>query len=408
MVKILQIDSCLGILSTGKITESIGLLAKKRGWEYYVAHGGRYVGKSQMRSIQITSKWGEYAHYAKSLIFDAHGLGSTAATIKFVEKIKEINPDIIHLHCIHGYYLNYKILFEYLRTAKTPVVWTFHDCWAMTGHCAHFDAAGCERWKTGCYECPLKSDYPRSICKDSSKENYKLKKELFTSLDNITIVTVSEWLTYIVRQSFMSKYPIELINNGIDIETFKPCRNDLKQKYGIENKFVMIAVASQWSEKKGLYDYIELSKRLSDEYQLIFVGVDNCYKKDIPSNIITIRRTDSQKELAKLYSAADIVLNLSYEETFGLTTVEGFACGTPGIVYNRTASPELITEETGIVVEKGNYKQLINAIETIKKNGKQHYSAACRERAVNFYNKDDKFNEYIELYNSLIMGNNRL
>lgn len=404
MKKLLQIDSCLGILSTGKITESIGKLASEGGWDCYIAHGARYVGKSEMHSIQVSSKLGEYFHYAKSLLFDAHGLGSVSETKRLIKKIKAINPDIIQLHCIHGYYLNYAVLFEYLATTKTPVIWTFHDCWSMTGHCSYFDAVGCERWKTECYNCPLKGEYPSSYLLDASRRNFKLKKKLFTSIENMTIVTVSNWLADIVKQSYMSKYPIKVINNGVDINLFKPRESDLRLRLGLNDKFILIGVASTWEKRKGLNDYKKLAQLLSDEYCIILIGLSKEQIEKLPKNIIGIERTENQIQLAEYYSSADIVMNLSYQETFGMTTVEGFACGTPGIVYDRTASPELISEETGCVVKAGDIVGILSAIETIRNNTKKHYSDACRKRAVEFYNKDDRFKEYIKLYNSLLHG----
>lgn len=404
MPTLLQINSALNRGSTGRIAEQIGMLAKEQGWNVYIAHGARYKGKSALQTIQVTTEKDEKLHALKSMAFDAHGLGSKKATEKLVERIKEINPDIIHLHNIHGYYLNYKVLFEYLATIDTPVVWTLHDCWTMTGHCSHFDAIGCDKWKTGCYNCPLKREYPRSILLDRSARNYAIKKGLFSSLKNATIVPVSNWLGSIVKESYLKKHNINVINNGIDVEIFKPLETGyIRKRLAVKNKFVLLGVATAWSRKKGLYDYIELSKHLPDKYQIVLVGIDNEIKKELPSNIIAIERTNSQHELAVLYSLADIVLNLSYEETFGLTTVEGFACGTPGIVYDKTAIPELITPETGIVLKDvGNSKSIIDSIEIIRKKGKAHYSTACRERAVKFYNKNDKFQEYITLYNSLI------
>ncbi len=404
MPTLLQINSALNRGSTGRIAEQIGILAKEQGWNIYIAHGARYKGKSALQTIQVVTEKEEKLHALKSMALDAHGLGSKKATEKLVERIKEISPDIIHLHNIHGYYLNYKVLFEYLATIDTPVVWTLHDCWTMTGHCSHFDAIGCDKWKTGCYNCPLKREYPKSILLDHSARNYAIKKELFASLKNATIVPVSNWLGSIVKESYLGNYSVNVINNGVDLDIFKPADSSkLRNKLGIGNKIVLLGVATAWSRKKGLYDYIELSKHLPDKYQIVLVGIDNEIKKEIPSNIIAIERTNSQHELAVLYSLADIVLNLSYEETFGLTTVEGFACGTPGIVYDKTASPELITPETGIVLKDvGDFKTIIDSIEIIRRKGKVHYSTACRERAVMFYNKDDKFQEYITLYNSLI------
>lgn len=219
---LLQIDSCRGILSTGRITESIATLAISRGWECYIAHGARYVGDSIQHSYQITTKKEEYLHYIESLLLDNHGLNSTLATKAFIRYIKKIKPDVIHLHCIHGYYLNYKLLFKFLNSSNIPVVWTQHDCWGFTGHCSHFVSIGCDKWKNGgCRECKLKNRYPKALI-DRSSRNYRIKKEFFTRNKQLIIVSVSQWLNGLVSQSFLSKYPHAVIYNGIDTKIFQP------------------------------------------------------------------------------------------------------------------------------------------------------------------------------------------
>lgn len=401
MPTLLQINSALNRGSTGRIAEQIGILAKEQGWNVYLAHGARYMGKSALQTIQVVTEKEEKLHALKSMAFDAHGLGSKKATEKLVERIKEINPDIIHLHNIHGYYLNYKVLFEYLATIDTPVVWTLHDCWTMTGHCAHFDAIGCDKWETGCYNCPLKREYPKSILLDRSARNYAIKKGLFSSLKNATIVPVSNWLGSIVKESYLGNYIINVINNGVDLDIFKPADSSkLRNKLGIGNKIVLLGVATAWHNEKGLKEFIRLSE--NPDYQVIMVGVPTEIKQNLPKEIIAIDRTNSQQELAEYYSVAHMLVNPTYNDSFPTVNLEALACGTPVVTFRTGGSPESITPETGIVVEKGNYLQLVNAIETVRKKGKAHYSTACRERAVSFYNKDDKFQEYITLYNSLI------
>ena len=395
MPTLLQINAALNRGSTGRIAEQIGLLAIEQGWNVYIAHGARYTNRSSLNTIQVVTKTEEKLHAIKSLLFDSHGLGSKDATTKLVERIKEIKPDVIHLHNIHGYYLNYKILFEYLATIDTPIVWTLHDCWTMTGHCAYFDAARCDKWKTGCHECPLKGEYPKSIFLDRSSRNYNLKKELFTSLKNVTIVPVSQWLSEITKESHLSKHNIQVINNGVDINTFKPTEY-------IEDNKLILGVASIWEDRKGLKDFIKLRNILPENYKIALVGLSKKQIESLPVGITGISRTNSAKELATHYSSANVYVNPTYEDNFPTTNLEALACGTPVITYRTGGSPESVTPETGIVVEKGNIAELVNAIETICNKGKEHYSAACRERAVSLYNKDDRFNEYIELYKTLL------
>ena len=390
------------MLSTGRITESIGKLAIEKGWDCYIIHGARYARPgSCMHSIQAVSKLGEYVHYAESLLLDNHGLASRRATKAVIEQIKQIQPDLIQLHCVHGYYINYKLLFEYLNTTNIPVVWTFHDCWAFTGHCAHFVTAGCEKWKIGCDDCPLKGDYPKSLL-DFSKRNFTIKKELFSNNSNLHIVAVSEWLANLTKESFLKEKDIRIINNGVDIDKFQI--NDKESNVLNKKKYCILAVASSWTEEKGLSDYVKLSYLLSDEEELIMIGVDDKTKYSLPLKIKCLPRTNSIEELVKWYNTADVVLSLSKAETFGLTIAESLSCGTPVIVYDNTAQPELVTSSTGFVVENGNVNAVYVKIRDMKRIGKTSFSNACRERAKMIYNREKCFEKYIDLYDELLLN----
>ena len=400
MRKLLQIGSSLNCGAPGKIAEQIGLLAISRGWDVYMAHGVRHSNPSQLKTIPMVTPHEERVHALYSLLLDRHGLGPDGKTKQLVEWIKEHKPDIIHLHNIHGYFLNYKTLFEYLATRDIPVVWTFHDFWPITGHCAHFDYNGCYKWRTTCSDCKFHREYPCSVI-DRSKRNYLLKKQLFTGLSNVTLVPVSNWVGSFLSQSFLKKYPIHGIYNGVDTKMFFPRTSDIKSRLGLEKKFVLLGVASPWGAMKGLDDYKQLRKNLNNQFAIVMVGLSKKQIKDLPLGIVGIERTQNQDELAEYYSMADSTLNLSYQETFGMTTIEGMACGTPGIVYNKTASPELVTPETGIIVEPGNINNIVSAIYEIKENGKQFYTKQCRERVIKHFDKDKCFEEYIDLYNIL-------
>ena len=402
-MKLLQINSTANWGSTGRIAEQIGNVAISLGWDSYIAYG-RYANKSNSRLIKIGNKVDSAWHLMCSRLFDCQGLCSRKATKRFVEQIEHIKPDLIHLHNIHGYYLNYEILFKYLRNTGIPVVWTLHDCWTFTGHCAHFSYNKCEKWKNECKECPLKGEYPSSLLLDRSRKNFLCKKGHFSSLENMAVVSVSKWLDSMVDASFLTDKQRHVIYNGINVEVFSPMTDidELREKYNLQNKKVLIGVASVWDKYKGYDDYLRLHEMLPDNTQLIMVGLSEKQLNALPKGIIGLQRTQNVEALVKLYSLADIVLNLSYQETFGLTTVEGFACGTPGVVYNKTASPELIDESCGKIVEAGNMEQLLSAITEILSKGKSHYSHACRQRAVALYNKDDRYEDYIKLYESLI------
>lgn len=407
--KLLQIDTCLGVGSTGRITESIAQLAQSQGWECYIIHGARYVKHpSCMKDIQTVSKVGEYIHYAEGLIFDNHGLASRAATRRVVEQIKKINPDVIQMHCIHGYYLNYKILFEYFQTINTPIVWTFHDCWAFTGHCAYFDSINCEKWKTGCYDCKLKGTYPPAKILDRSSRNYNLKRRLFTSVERQTvIVPVSYWLEDLVKQSYLKHIRINTIHNGTDVEVFKPTNDKiLRAQLGVGEKKVILGVALPWVPRKGMPDMIRLADMLpKDEYQVVLVGLDDNQLSTLPSNVIGIKRTNGTKELAEYYSLASVFVNSTYEDNFPTTNIEALACGTPVISYRTGGSPEAVSPETGWVVEQGDVDGLFNVIiEYGSKNPQevQKMRDACRKRAEKEFDKNKCFEKYLELYESLI------
>lgn len=391
--------------STGRIAEQIGIMAIENGWTSYIAYS-RFRRPSKSKVIHIGTKLDIIFHGIITRLLDKHGFGSKGATRKLIKKIKEIKPDIIHLHNLHGYYINIEILFQYLTIANIQLVWTLHDCWPMTGHCAHFDFIGCEKWKTECHHCPQKKEYPKSILADRSRQNYRQKKELFTAISNTTIVCVSEWLNSIVKSSFLSEIPRVVFSNGIDVQTFSPRPNqkEIKAKYDLEGKFIILGVAGVWSERKGMHHFIELSQMISQDKALVLVGLTKRQMKKMPKSIKAMERTESMVHLAELYSIADVYLSLSTEESFGLTIAEALACGTPSIVYNSTASPELVSNETGIVVEKGNFKGILAALETVQNNGKSFYSAACRVRAVKYFNKVDRHKEYIDLYERLILS----
>jgi putative colanic acid biosynthesis glycosyltransferase len=401
-MKVLQINSGYNIGSTGRIAESIGKKVIDIGGESVVAYG-RNANAGVSKTFKIGNKTDQAWHLINTRVFDTHGFHSTGATKELIVYIKSYNPDVIHLHNLHGYYLNIEVLFNYLATKDIPIVWTLHDCWSFTGHCAYYDAVGCYKWETECHSCPQTKKYPASFLMDRSRNNFLEKRELFNSLSNLILVPVSNWLKGEVEKSFLKQKHIRRIYNGVDINTFRPVKDsNIREKYGIGNMFMMIGVASIWTSRKGLEDYIELSNKLNDNEVIVLVGLSEKQLSQLPSNIIGIKRTENMHELAALYSTSDIILNLSYEETFGLTTVEGMSCGTPGIVYNKTASPELITKEVGFIVEAGNMEQLLNAIATIKKQGKAYYSENCRRRAEEYFNKDDRYQEYLELYKEML------
>ena len=404
-----QINTCIN-KSTGRIAQQIGEEVWSHGWGSYIAYSVREPScTSSSNLLPIGSKWDVYRHAILSRIFDCQGLLSKHSTIQLIKKIRLVNPDIIHLHNLHGYYLNYPMLFSFLKQFGKPVVWTLHDCWAFTGHCVHFTDAACFKWKTGCYDCPKKKAYPSSFVFDRSKLNYKDKILAYGDMHNLTIVPVSHWLGEMAHMSILRQHRIKVIQNGIDIEMFSPRKkleSHVRGKYGLKNKFIVIGVATGWSEEVGLSSFFHLRQRLPiDKYAIIMVGCTPEIMAKIPSGIVGIPRTNSIDELAALYSTADILFNGSYQETFGLVTAESLSCGTPVIVYNSTACPEIVTKDTGYIAEPKNLDQVLNFIiasSEMSKKERSIMSEKCRSYAVEHFDRREKYKEYLNIYEELL------
>ena len=402
MRQLLQINTVVNWGSTGRIAEDLGKLAIANKWQSTIAYG-RGPGSSSSNLVRIGNDLDMYYHGFETRLLDNHGFSSRFATRRFISQIESLRPSVIHLHNLHGYYLNIELLFNYLAHADIPVVWTLHDCWSMTGHCCHFSYAQCFRWQSGCYNCPQKNTYPKSYFADRSAKNYALKRRLFTSVKNLTIVSVSEWLKNVVKQSFLKDHPVKVINNGLDLNSFRPYEESaICRKYGLKDKQIILGCANVWENQKGLKDFIRLRSHLNDNQYIVLVGLTRKQVKALPSGILGLTRTNSIEELSALYSAADVFLNLSREETFGIVTAEAMACGTPVVTYNTTASPELISEDTGRVVAPDDMKGILNAINEISSSNRETVSKACRNRAEKLYNKDDRFLEYIKTYDDIL------
>lgn len=396
-MKILQINSVCGIGSTGRIATDLAKVLVENGHECLICYG-RGQGKNFDNTYKIGSKFSFYMHALKTRIFDKNGLGSNRYTKKLVEKIKKYNPDLIHLHNIHGYYLNYKILFEFLKGYNKPIVWTLHDCWAFTGHCSHFDYVQCYKWKNCCYNCPQKNEYPKSLVFDRSKKNYINKKKSFTNIKNLTLISPSEWLKNLVKESFLSEYQCEVINNGIDLNVFKPTENNFRQKYNLIDKKIILGVANIWDKWKGFEDFIKLSKIVDDKTKIVLVGLNNKQLKSLPENIIGIQRTDSVYELAQIYSAADVFVNPTYQDNFPTTNLEALACGTPSITYNTGGSVESVFENCGWIVEKGKIEKIAEILKDYHKTEKSINNCILQSKN---YDKNNKFKKYVCLYKEL-------
>ncbi len=400
-MKVLQINSVYNYGSTGRIAESIGKKVIDTGGTSIVAYG-RAANPGVSNTLNIGNKRDQAWHLLNTRIFDTQGFHSTGATKELIARIKEQNPDIIHLHNLHGYYLNVDVLFEFLKTYNKPVVWTLHDCWAYTGHCCYYERVGCDKWKTECNHCPLKFLYPESFVFDNSPKNYNRKKRIFNQLPNLHIVTVSKWLEGQVSQSFLKGFPVHTIYNGINLEIFKSkSQNDLKEHSGFNNKKVILGVANEWSDGKGYSLFQELSNIMPTEWQIKLVGLSEKQLKNLPQNITGITRTKNQDELASLYNLADVYVTPSIAETFGMVVAEAMACGTPCVVNNSSALPELVTDEVGVVVNERTAKAYLEAIEKVLDKGKPEYKNNCVTRAAELFGIDTQLDAYYSLYEEL-------
>lgn len=371
-MKVVSINTvCNG--STGKIVGSISSSLIESGEEAFCIYGRRK-GYANIPCKKIGGFFSFWYHVFLTTVFDLHGHGSYFKTKKIVRKLKKLNPDIIHLHNIHGYYINYKVLFNYLKNEyQGRVFWTLHDCLPMTGHCAYFSNVSCEKWKTECHDCPNKKMYPTSLIFDRSRKNYQEKKNLFNGVKDLTIITPSIWLQNIVASSYLKNYPVKIINNGIDLNIFYPRLTDsILDKYNIpKDKKVLLGVASIWEKRKGLDDFLTLSKLVNDDYVIVLVGLNNKQISKLKQykNIIGIKRTENQDDLASLYSVSFALINPTYEDNYPTVNIEALASGTRVIAYDTGGCVEQAENPNMYIVKKttknNNVKNIIKFLETM-------------------------------------------
>lgn len=401
-MKILMINVVCGILSTGRICTDLATALEKKGHTVKIAYGrGHVPDEFQRFAVRIGTNKDIWLHGVKARMFDACGFGSEIATKQFLKWVEDYNPDLIHLHNLHGYYINIKLLFEYLEKRRKRVIWTLHDCWAFTGHCSHFSIIGCDKWITGCGQCELKCDYPKTWF-EHSERNYKAKKELFTSLrkEYLKIITPSKWLHDLVENSFLNLYDIEVIQNGIDLKIFNYVTSDLREKYNLENKKVILGVANIWTESKGKWVFEQLSQELSEEYSIVLIGAEEKNGSLRKENILHIGRTNDMQELVKWYSLADVYVNTSMQETMGLTTIEALACGTPVVVFNKTAIPEVVDDTCGIILKNSEIEEIKEAI--YKCLDSRYSFENCRAQAEKF-EKNKQYQKYIQVIDQMFV-----
>ena len=410
MKKLLQINPVLRVnTSTGRIMQEIGELAMLHGWKTYMAYSKGRDGIKECKSeiVPVGDVWSTAWHGLETRLLDRHGLASDRATREFIKRIETIAPDIVHIHNIHGYFLNYRILFDFLSRSGIPVVWTVHDCWLYTGHCYYYSYAGCNKWQTGCGHCPQKKEFPASYFSDRSHRNWLDKKTAFTSmpLDKLTIVPVSDWIREEMSRSFLKDYHFQVIHNGINTEVFDVYdATAVRQQYSLGDKHIFLGVASIWSREKGLADFIKMSELIAQDEVIVLVGIKPEDMKLLPKNVVAIARTENIHQLAELYSAADVFINPTWQDNYPTVNLEAIACGTPVVTYRTGGSIEAITDTTGFIVEQGDVAGLVDAARCIIRRGKEAYRNVCRQYAVANFRKEDRYADYLNLYRQLTEG----
>lgn len=347
-MRVVQINSTCGIGSTGKIAVSISNLLSLNNIDNEILYS--VSGNDCCKGISCGNSKDIKLQALKSRLLGNYGFNSKKETKRIIDEIDAFSPDIVLIHNIHGHDCNLRMLFSYFIETKIKLFWLFHDCWAFTGYCTHFTFVKCDKWKKECRNCPQRKQYSWFL--DRSSYLYQQKKKLFSNLD-LTIITPSQWLADLVKQSFLKNYPIQVINNGIDLQVFKPISSNFRQKYNIsEDKYILLGVAFDWGMRKGLDVFIELSKRLDkNKFQIVLVGTDDSIDKMLPNSIISIHRTRDQNELAEIYSAADLFVNPTREENYPTVNMESIACGTPVLTFRTGGSPEILDEKTGYIVD---------------------------------------------------------
>lgn len=395
-MKILEINST-NYGSTGNIMLQIADTARRKGHTVITCCPASRENKKKSVENQwlIGSRFSRNVHLKLFEYTGFNGCFSLVSTFTFLHKVKKFKPDIIHLHNLHNCYINLPMLFKYIKKQKIQAIWTLHDCWTFTGQCPYFDLAKCDKWKNGCHDCPQINVYPSSKV-DRTRTMWKLKRKWFTGVEDMTIVTPSEWLGGLVQQSYLKGYPIKVINNGIDLNVFKPTESDFRQKHHLENKYILLGVAFGWGKRKGLDVFIDLAKRLDDRFQIVLVGTNDDVDKLLPANIISVHKTNNQQELAEIYTAADLFVNPTREENYPTVNMESISCGTPVLTFKTGGSPEIPNVKTGYVVDVDDIDEMEKQIIRICSD-KVFSENNCLKRACSF-DKTTKFNEYVNLY----------
>lgn len=399
-MRVFQLNTFCGVKSTGRIASEIAKLVQQDGGECIIGYGVPGItADSEPFAYRIGTALERKIHAVIRKLFDAEGYGSYFATRKLIRKMKAFQPDLIHLHNIHGCYLHLPSLCAYLSKQQIPVVWTLHDCWPFTGHCAYFDYCGCERWKTECHHCTQQHNYPVCIGLDGSRRNHRAKKKWFGQLKNLTFVAPCTWMTKPLQASYLGHYPVKVIFNGVNLEIFHPTASNLRHRYGLEEKKVFLAVAAEWDARKGLAYLMQAAEKLDDSYRIVAIGLSEEQIHRLPSNMLGLQHTANAEELAAWYTTADCLINPTLEDNMPMVNLEALACGTPVAVFETGGCPEAVDETCGIVVPQGNVDMLCQSAIKLA-NEKEQRTQSCVRRALQF-DARSTFRAYLELYKEL-------
>lgn len=367
-MRVLFINEMCGTTSTGRITCELADQLTAEGHTCKIAYG---------RADDVPDKWKHYAvrigtdmdvrrHALRTRLLDECGFGSKRPTKEFLKWADVFHPDFVWLHNLHGYYINIELLFQWIKSRPNiQVKWTLHDCWAFTGHCSYFTMVKCKQWQTHCSYCPQTRRYPASYGKDNCKRNFDRKRAAFTGAKNLTLITPSQWLADLTRRSFLQEYPVEVHYNTIDTNIFKPTPSDFRERYGLQDKIIVLGVANVWDERKGLNDFYKLAQMLDERYAIVLVGLSKKQMKALPRNIRGIQRTNSPQELAEIYTAADVFFNPTYEDNYPTVNLEAQACGIRVITYDTGGCRETLFTENSTIIAAGNVDELCRRIITV-------------------------------------------
>lgn len=401
-MNILEINT-VNFGSTGNIMLEIADSARNKDNNVWVAYPKYKINISRKieYSITIGGKVSFWIHSRIFRFFGLNGCGSFFATLLFLRKIKKLHIDLVHLHNLHDCYINFPLLFSFLRREEIPVIWTLHDCWPFTGKCAHYDMIGCSKWENGCGHCQQIHTYPASGT-DRTQLMWKIKRKAFNGVPKMLLIAPSQWMKDQVKKSFLANYPVNVIHNGIDLNVFKMEKNTYSFNSDTLGKYIILGVAFGWNEKKGLDVFIELARRFEKkQYQVVLVGTTDAVKKQIPNTIITIPRTQNKSELAKIYSSADVFVNPTREEVLGIVNLESLACGTPVITFDSGGSPECIDETCGCIIRRNDIDLMEKEIRRICEN-KPYSKEACVRRAKQF-DKQGMLDKYLRTYEEMVL-----